>query len=555
MQSDMQRELENSAVYTKALAEAQSQGKNGAESAETDNSGGFVGFVGSSTHTPEEILPWQEPQELPGGLLSVPPLVAPMIPEPFQPWLSDIAERMQCPLEFPTVGALVALAGVVSRRVGIRPKQHDDWLVIPNLWGAVIGRPGILKSPALTEAMKPLNRLEAEARKLHESALQQWETRKLVVKARRDETEKQIRIAIRNSKGDDEIANITLPKLSEEEPVPVRYVVNDSTVEKLGELLNQNPYGLLLFRDELTGWLRTLDREGHQNDRAFYNEAWNGNGAYTYDRIERGTLHIKACCVSILGGIQPGPLAEYLRIAVRGGAGDDGLMQRFQLAVYPDDSGSWRNVDRWPNTTAKNRAFSLFDKLASLDPLAIGAKVASDDEIPFFRFTLDAQELFTAWRTDLEGKLRSRDEHPVLEAHLSKYRSLMPSLALLFHLLEVMDGKAEGLVSKQAATLAAVWCDFLEVHARRIYQGVTQHALFAARQLANRVKAGKLPNPFTPREVQQKGWAGLSTPEDIEQAAQVLEDAYWLRSERILASQKGGRPRFHYHINPNVLLH
>ena len=42
-------------------------------------------------------------------------------------------------------------------------------------------------------------------------------------------------------------------------------MVNDSTVEKLGELLNENPNGLLVFRDELTGFLRQLDRDGHES--------------------------------------------------------------------------------------------------------------------------------------------------------------------------------------------------------------------------------------------------------------------------------------------------
>jgi hypothetical protein len=88
-----------------------------------------------------------------------------------------------------------------------------------------------------------------------------------------------------------------------------------------------------------------MDRPGHENDRAFYCEAWNGTGAYTYDRIGRGTLHIRAACVSVLGGIQPGPLERYLR-EVFGGRGDDGLIQRFQLAVWPDVAGRWRNVDR-----------------------------------------------------------------------------------------------------------------------------------------------------------------------------------------------------------------
>ena len=38
--------------------------------------------------------------------------------------------------------------------------------------------------------------------------------------------------------------------------------------------------------------------------RAVLCEAWNGTGAYTYDRIGRGTLHIRAACVSVLGVVQ-----------------------------------------------------------------------------------------------------------------------------------------------------------------------------------------------------------------------------------------------------------
>src|SRR5260370_12626204 len=71
---------------------------------------------------------------------------------------------------------------------------------------------------------------------------------------------------------------------------------------------------------ELSAFLYTMKRPGHENDRAFYCEAWNGTGAYTYDRIGRGTLHIRAACLSVLGGIQPGPLERYLREVFAGAA-------------------------------------------------------------------------------------------------------------------------------------------------------------------------------------------------------------------------------------------
>src|SRR5262249_4494486 len=115
-------------------------------------------------------------------------------------------------------------------------------------------------------------------------------------------------------------------------PIRKRYLLNDSTVEKTGEILNQNPNGIAVFRDELIGFLKSLEKDGQEGARAFYLEAWNGSNRFTYDRIGRGTVDIESTTISLIGGIQPSPLREYLREAVKGGRGDDGLMQRFQLA-------------------------------------------------------------------------------------------------------------------------------------------------------------------------------------------------------------------------------
>src|SRR4030095_2294590 len=135
--------------------------------------------------------------------------------------------------------------------------------------------------------------------------------------------------------------------------------------------------------------------------------------------IGRGTVRIDAVTVSIIGAIQPGPLADYLRQAVRSGIGDDGLLQRFQLSVWPDASKQWKNVDRWPDSAAKNEAFSVFQHLDALTASSVRAE--GTDGIPFLRFAPDAQDHFDSWRAELEATLRSDCEHPAFEAHLSKY--------------------------------------------------------------------------------------------------------------------------------------
>lgn len=473
-----------------------------------------------------------------------------LLPESLRPWLSDIADRMQCPPEFPAVGALIALSSLVGRQIAIRPKRHDDWTVVPNLWGAIIARPGALKSPALEEAMKPLHRLKYAAMDAHKRDMTDHASDAMIHAARLEAAQSALKAAAKGKKANmtlddcaDEITKLT--ESAPQAPVMRRYMTNDSSHEKLGELLSENPMGILVFRDELVSWLRGLDREGREEGRGFFLQGWNGTGGYTFDRIIRGTVHIEATTISILGGIQPGPLADYVGQATSNGAGNDGLLQRFQLLVWPDDPNTWRNVDRWPDTVAKANAYEVFERLDNIDASALGADIS--DDIPFLRFASEAQDLFNEWRAELERvKLRS-GESEALEAHLSKYRSLAPSLALLFHLV---DGIA-GPVSVQATAMALDWCEYAESHARRVYGVSSVKGLGAAHALAEKIRMGKVPATFKPSDLYLKGWSKLDR-EGIEQAIEVLEDCGWLASTTTQPGRKGGRPSTTVTLNPGL---
>jgi putative DNA primase/helicase len=78
---------------------------------------------------------------------------------------------MQCPPDFVAVPAIVALGAVLGRKIGIRPQRKTDWIEVPNLWGCIVGRPGMMKSPAMSEALKPLHHLDGLAREQHAEAL------------------------------------------------------------------------------------------------------------------------------------------------------------------------------------------------------------------------------------------------------------------------------------------------------------------------------------------------------------------------------------------------
>lgn len=477
------------------------------------------------------------PLPLPDPLPPVPSFDLDLLPNSIRPWVEDHTDALQCPPEYVSVGAMVSLAGTVGRQVAIAVKQRERWIERPVLWGCIVGRPSAGKSPALRPAQGMLARLEQSGWDDYEIALREYEARTVVAAAAKQNAQKVAREKLK--KGDQagalEAAEAAL--LQDEEPQQARLVVNDATVEKVGEILNANPRGLVQFRDELSGWLASLDREGREGDRAFWLECWSGTGPYVVDRITRGTIRVEACAVSILGGTQPGKLSEYVRAACKGGSGDDGLLQRFQLLVYPDPPKDWRYLDREPNHAALEAAWRVFQRLNALDATNIGAEHGDFIDVPYLRFDVDAQGLFAEWQTKLMSRLRGGGEPAFIESHLAKYPALVARLALVIHLADSHGGS----VSAEALGKALDWTTYLEGHARRVYAPVIDDGLTAAHTLLGR--RGDLNNPFTVRDVAQKHWGGMDR-DAIEAALELLtEYGYVEPTEEVT----GGRPAIRYH--------
>ena len=212
---------------------------------------------------------WSQPRPIIGELKPVPAFdAATMLPAVLRAWIMDEAERMPCPPEFIAAAVLVGLGSVIGTRCAIKPKSRDSWLIVPNLWGGIVGNPSAKKSPAWGAALKPLDRLIARAQDEQRAALAEHETAMVVFEAQKDAIGGRIKEATRKpDKGDIHAVARELKTHREQAPqAPMlrRYKTNDSTVEKLGELLRENPAGLLVLRDELVGLLAAWEREGRE---------------------------------------------------------------------------------------------------------------------------------------------------------------------------------------------------------------------------------------------------------------------------------------------------
>lgn len=505
-----------------------------------------------SKYDNDPSLKWKELTKLQNHELTVPTLTMDYIPENLRPWVTDISDRMQVPLEFLAAPVITALSSVIGRQIGIYPKKKDDWFVVPNLWGAVIARPGFFKSPAISEAMRPLDLLVKKARIEHDAAKVIVKSKEEMLKAKIDGIKDCIKKATRKG-NDHELTSLQedLEKVFKELDSNVtyerRYKTNDATTEKLACLLNENPKGLLVIRDELSGWLQSMQKSGREGDREFYLEAWNRYGSFSVDRIGRGSLHVPALCLAVFGGLQPGKLEAYIRQATNG-AGDDGLLQRFQLLVFPDTAKKWKNVDRKPKTEALEQANDLFSRLAYL-------KVhgnSDESKIAGLHFSDEAQKEFDSWREKLEERLRSKhSSSPVFESHLAKYRSLIPSLALIFHLIKKNSdtGSINDRVEIDSLRLALRWAKFLEEHAKKVYFDVLYPNIKAAQALANKIAQGLVRDQDSLRTIYRHHWSLLDSIDKLESAISVLEDANWVQVESV---KIGNKPTEVLRIHPSL---
>ncbi|MGF6601434.1 hypothetical protein P3T23_006176 [Paraburkholderia sp. GAS448] len=508
----------------------------------------------------DDLSGWPDPRPLPDATLApVEPFDFALLPESLRPFAQDIATRMQCPPDFVGITLVAALGIVIGRRVGIRPKRRDDWTEYPNQWACLIGRPGTMKSPAMEEALTPLRWLEARFNERFADEVAAHEARAVLLKMRRAAEDKRIEGELKKNPD----AAVQRRTFDDEDPPALRrLLVHDTSVEKLQVILSENPDGVGVVRDELVSLFRSLDKEGQESSRGFYLTGWAGKQGYSVDRIGRGHVHIPAVCLSLIGSTQPGRIADYLREAALGGAGDDGLMQRFGLLVWPDVSREpWQNVDVEPDAAMKRQAFDVFDRLMTASPVhdwraeypVNHAGEPDETQPPFLRLDEEAVEIFVEWRHGHEDELRSGELPEAIEAHLVKYRKLVPALALVFHLA---DG-GRGPVNAASMERAIAWSRYLRSHAQRAYGMCLVTPVDRARALLEKITRGRIApgEQFALKRIYDAGWSRLATREQAQEAVDVLvEHGYLAVDDAGGKSESGGRPKeARYIVNPKAM--
>jgi len=498
-------------------------------------------IITSNTVSPTRTIP------LPNGKPAVIPFDYSLLPPQIAGFVHDTVKRQQCPPDFVAVSALSALASVLGNKVWIHPKQFDNWKITPNLWAIIVAPPSSMKTPSIKAALGPLQAIERGFTETYEEECIQYRTDTIFAKVSLQAAETEAKKILKGKDAHDKenkAKELIASANADEVDLPIlkRIIINDTTVEKLGDLLAQNANGLFLVRDEVSGWLAKLAKEEYQADRAFYLECFDGDATFKVDRIMRGTIIIEHCTLSLLGGIQPSKLAPLVQSAVNG-KNDDGLIQRLQLAVWPDTKKSWKWVDQTPCPIASQNYTAQFIKLHNYKP-----------ENKAHHFDNNAQQLFIAWMEEIQFKARDIDTTDIMSSYLLKLPKTITAIALIFQIIlndtDEASSKNINTIGEDATAMALDWADYLISHFNRICSWANNSYIEAAKLIVRRRQ--KLPIPFKARDITNTGWAGMGSTKDIYDALELLVDHNYLIEQLSVVGSTGGRPSRAFYWSSDV---
>jgi hypothetical protein len=523
-----------------------------------------VAFSFGDEHVPS--VPHMNPDEL------LPPVMA--------LYVNDEAERLNVYPEAIAMPLMASLGITVGCRIAIKPKAKDSWLEHTNLWGFVAAPPGSRKSEAIRSGFSFLFKLIGQAEQQFTERITEHQLQLEQYKKQREQLAKEVEKlekAIAKGQPEDQQAleqarNALKALVEPEKPNEQRLMTQDATPEALLALAAENPNGILVYRDEISGIYANLGKAGRENERALYLEAWDGKSGYRTDRITRNAKPVHRLAISVFGGTQPGVLRGHVQSAYGFSKSADGFLQRFQLAVVNDTAPTYRNVDCEPDLKVWNDLMHVFRVLNAPNLANFG--IDERDKRPALRFDTDAQTRFLDWLESNAQRIaslnRQRDE--ALANHLAKYPKLIAGLALLFHLAEVaqtvpvpgelvltnreqpvMTEPPKG-ISLRALEYALKCGAFLEQHAQIIY-GMGGNGTSAGPDVLFRVLeflgGDKFTTSMTVRDVRRK--LGHVKAEVLTEVLAELEEKGWLR----IQSEKvgSGRPSTKITLHPKYAKH
>lgn len=322
-------------------------------------------------------------------------------PKTIQHFILESSKKLNLSTDYMGCAFLWVLSLCTGNSMVIEVKP--GWREVANVWIAVVGKPGIGKTPSLNQMVNPLRKLNVKEQKEYQKKMTAF---KLYEKMSKEEKEQSEEI---------------------KEPKSGQFIVGDVTLEALVQMHEENPNAIGVFKDELAGWIKDMNKYRQGSDLEFWLSSWSGTSISLNRKTSRSSFVDKPF-IPVLGGIQPGIFDEF----ANGENKENGFIDRvlitypsLEVEQYNKNHISQKALDWYydfvvnMHETIKNRVLS-FDENDEISPLIVKFNDESEKEwIRIFNKISDTQN--------------SEDENEYMKSMLPKQKSYIPRFALLLN--------------------------------------------------------------------------------------------------------------------------
>ena len=325
-----------------------------------------------------------------------------VFPKPFQSYLMECHEKLDSIIDYMGCSLLWTISILTGNLFSIKVK--NGWHETPVVWFSLVGRAGVGKTPSIRRILYPLIK---ENNKEIKNYIKNTELYREYEKLSKKDKEQQIEINKPNKK---------------------QFIADDITLEALVDLHQEVTTGVGVFKDELAGWLKDMNKYREGSDLEFWLSTWSGTSV-NVNRLTRVGSFVENPFIPVIGGIQPAVLNELYNQEKK----DNGFMDRM-LISYPDVT-----IPKYNDEEISTDAIIWYNSIiANLRKVIQKLKQETEeDEIKKIEvyFNSEAKKLWINKFNEITEKQNSDNENEYFKSMYPKQKSYIPRFAFLLNAL------------------------------------------------------------------------------------------------------------------------
>jgi hypothetical protein len=327
-----------------------------------------------------------------------------IFPMEIQLYINESKNKLMLNEDFMCSSFLWMISVIIGNSLRIEAKK--GWNESCTLFLSLVGQAGLGKTPSINNIIYPLKKIN---KKRIEDYFLKYEDYKFYEKL--SPADKKTAIPI-------------------EEPKRKQMLASDTTIEALISLHNESKNAIGVFKDELDGWFKDMNKYREGSDKQQWLSIWS-NESIIVNRLSRGDLYINSPFIPVLGGIQP----EILDSHFTNDNISSGFIDRF-LFSYPNNL----KAEEFNNEELPEKLIEWYENtiLKMNDNIIHIIKKDDNNEIIPFICKLD-NEAKTEWIRVFNKYVslqNSEDEPEMFKSMIAKIKTYIPRLALIIHFID-----------------------------------------------------------------------------------------------------------------------